>query len=277
MVPAAGARWAWIAALPLCSLLWAGASAALDRGADGKFDQRRSIHFKLLQDVDLDHATGRNGTRVFEREVLSELERAYERVRKTFDIRPRSDIKVVIYDPTVFDATFADHFRFSAVGFYDGSTRVIHVRGGKRVDQFLVRTLHHEYFHAALDAVTSTQRVPAWLNEGMSQWFENLALGKRGLSPEEYAVLSTANRDQSWLPLERLSGPTFADFDSKEARLAYLQAYGMVDYLFRTHGARRVRSFMRRFVRGERLSALIKSEFRVEPSRLESTVRASFR
>jgi hypothetical protein len=250
--------------------------SALDRGADGNFDQRRSMHFRLLQDVDIDRATGRLGTRAFERAVLQELELAYEKVRRTLDLRPRQDVNVVIYDPQVFEDSFAHRFKFSAVGFYDGNSRLIHVRGNTRVDQALVRTLHHEYFHAVLDAVTTSSRVPAWLNEGLSQWFENLAVGKKSLSQAEFNQLHQANRGNTWLPLQSLSGPTLANLGAENARTAYLQSYAMVDYLMKTHGAWRMRSFMRQITRGGNLERLMRREFRVDLEGLEREVRAQF-
>ena len=70
---------------------------------------------------------------------------------------------------------------------------VIHVRGHTRVDERLVRTLHHEYTHAALhDAAAGL--FPAWLNEGLAEFFEALAVGKRHLSPGEHAALAGARR-----------------------------------------------------------------------------------
>ncbi|MFQ5512820.1 MAG: peptidase MA family metallohydrolase [Myxococcota bacterium] len=258
-------------------LLLAPGLAARDRGADGEFDQRRSAHFRLLQDVDLDWVTGRGGSRAFERAVLAELEQAYRDLARSLDIRPRHAIRVVIYDPGVFEQIFGGRFRFSAVGFYEGASQLIHIRGGTRVDAPLVRTLHHEYVHAALDAVTDPRRIPAWLNEGLAQLFEHRALGKRGLGSAEYEWLRRASANGAWLPLERLSGMSFASFDADDARLAYRQAYGLVDYLVRRSGERRFRSFMRQLVRGGRLERLFERELRIELAELEASFRAELR
>ncbi len=244
---------------------------ALERGADGKFDQRRSTHFLLLQDVNIDRRAGRDGSRRFEQEVLDTLEEAFRQIEKTLDIRPRRAIKVVIYDPGVFDGEYSGKFRFSAAGFYDGA---IHVRGDVKVDRSLVRTLYHEYFHAALDAVSASERVPAWLNEGLAEWFENLAIGKRRLSTGEHAYLSRAHRLDQWVPLSVLSYPTFAGLDEDSATLAYLQSYAMVEHLVRVHGEYRLRSFMRQLVRGARLQWQLQREFRVSLAELEANLRA---
>ena len=60
------------------ALLWIailGASiATADRGADGEYDERRSSHFTLYQDVDIDQTSGFYGSRRFELQVLDVLE-----------------------------------------------------------------------------------------------------------------------------------------------------------------------------------------------------------
>jgi hypothetical protein len=257
--------------LTLAALLLPRSPSALDRGADGNFDQRRSTHFRLLQDVDIDRVTGPEGSRRFERDVLEALEDAFREVRKTLDIRPRRAIDVVIYDPGVFDQQYSTQFSFRAAGFYNG---VIHVRGDIKVARGLVRTLHHEYFHAALAAVTAQGRVPAWLNEGLAEWFENRATGKHRLSQGEHAYLSQAHRLGNWVPLSTLSRPTFAGLDETSATLAYLQSYAMIEYLVRRHGERRLRSFMRRLIRGANIDWLLKREFRSSLAKLEENLRA---
>ncbi len=257
--------------LALAALMLPTSPGAIDRGADGKFEERRSVHFRVLQDVDIDQVTGPNGSRRFEREVTEALEDAYRRVHKTLDIRPRSRVDVLIYDPGVFEKSYGARFRFRAAGFYDG---VIHVRGNTKVDRPLVQTLHHEYFHAALDAVAGRGRVPAWLNEGLAEYFEDLAIGKRGLSSGEHAYLARANRLDAWLPMTTLSQPSFAGLDQDAATLAYLQSYAMIVHLVREHGERRMRSFMRQLIRGSNVQWLLKREYRVTLDELEVNVRA---
>ncbi len=263
----------------LLALLLPGLAGAgsLDRGVDGRFDQRRSMHFKLLQDVDIDHVTGPQGTRAFERAVLAELEEAHERVRRSFDIRPRANVNVVIYDPEIFEQNFAGNFRFSAVGFYDVQSRMIHVRGDTRVERALIRTLHHEYFHAALDAVSPHGRIPAWLNEGLAQWLGAAAVGKRRLGPVEYGALVKLEAAGSWLPIERLSGPSFVGFGEHEAPFAYLESYAMVDFLMRANGEHGMRKFLRQLIRNGGIERQMKRVLRIDYPEFESLVRKEFR
>ena len=164
-------------------LLGAGAAGPLsaigDEGADGRFERRESLHFTLYQDVDLDEHSGVYGSRQFEQNVLRELEGAYELLGHLLDLRPNRKLSVSIWDPALFDARFAGLFRFPAAGFYGGS---IQIRGGERVTVSLVQVLHHELVHAALDAEAPNLVLPAWLNEGLAEWFESRSIGKRTLS-----------------------------------------------------------------------------------------------
>ncbi len=257
--------------LLLSALLLPGSGVALDRGADGKFDQRRSAHFRLLQDVDIDRRTGRGGSRQFEQAVIEALEDAFRQVHQKLDIRPRGRVDVVVYDPAVFDGTYSDQFRFSAVGFYDG---VIHVRGNVKVDPRLVRTLHHEYFHAALDAVTARGRVPAWLNEGLAEWFEARALGKRRMSAGQRAYLNQASQSGGLYTLADLSRPSLAYLGPEQAALAYLQSYAFVEFLARRYGERSLREFCLEFLRTGNLARAFARSYRGDWSQLEEAFRS---
>src|SRR2546423_1267924 len=152
-----------------CALGAAPPIAARTRGADGEFEQRRSSHFVLHEDVAFDDANGLHGSRHFEQQVLAELERAYDALGEWLALRPQHRIDVLVYDPARFDADFAGRFRFPAAGFYQG---VIRVRGDTQLTAPLSRVLHHELVHAALDAAAPTLWLPGWVNEGVAEWFE---------------------------------------------------------------------------------------------------------
>ena len=115
-------------AAALC--LWAiailapGSAAARDRGADGRFASRRSSHFVLYQDVDIDRASGWRGSVEFEKQVLAALESAHDQLDQLLGLRPRRDVEVWIYDPAIFDGRFGGRFRFPVAGFYHGAVRV---------------------------------------------------------------------------------------------------------------------------------------------------------
>jgi hypothetical protein len=259
-----------VTAVAIATLLSAAApAAARDRGADGQFSERKSAHFVLLQDVDIDRTSGRHGSRRFERDVLDVLERAYDRVGETLGLRPKSRARVVIYDDGVFEDRFAGLFRFSAAGFFDGA---IHVRSKTVVDARLVRTLHHEYVHAAIASASPAFAFPGWVNEGVAEWFENLALGKRHLSAGERAVLSQAYREGTWIPLADLESPGFGGLPPNRAVLAYLQSYAAVDYLGRRHGDRSLDRFCDQLIRTRDLHRSLQRTFGLTLAQLEQRI-----
>ena len=159
------------------------------------------------QDVPFQDASGLRGSRRFEQLVLAELETAHDRLQSQLGLEPPRPIEVVIYDPAVFDAQFAGLFRFQAAGFYHG---VIRVRGDTVLDLRLSRTLHHELVHAALDAAMPSTVLPAWLNEGLAEWFEARAAGQRNLTQRELAVLNYYHRQGALFSLAQLSTPSFS-------------------------------------------------------------------
>lgn len=254
------------AVLPVVS----GTAAARDRGADGEFSKRTSSHFVLFQDVDIDRTSGFRGSRRFESGVIEVLESAYDRIDELLGLRPERPITVVIYDPAVFDARFAGRFRFPAAGFYGDS---IHIRGDTLVNDRLVAVLHHELVHAALDQAAPSLVIPAWLNEGMAEWFEARALGKRRLSASERAWLGTRAKGEALYSLSELSTPSLGHLPPDAAHAAYLQSYAFVEFLVRRHGERRLRDLIDSYLRTRELNRSVKRNYRADLPRLEESFR----
>jgi hypothetical protein len=255
-----------IVAILLLTTAFALTASAQGRGADGKFETRTSAHFTLYQDVDIDDAGGFHGSRRFEQEVLSELERAFSSLESLLGLRPPRRLSVVIEDPALFDQKFAGFFRFPAAGFYAG---VIRVRGDVGLTADLARTLHHELVHAVLDAVAPSLVLPAWINEGLAEWFEWRAAGKRGLSSRERAILSHLAKNNLLLPLNTLSLPAFSRMDRQSAAVAYLQSYGMIDFLERQLGERGLARFVDELIRSKNLSRALNRSYRLDLRELE--------
>jgi hypothetical protein len=253
--------WVWL------GFLLSAPAGAIDRGADGEFGERSSRHFVLYQDVAIDRAGGIYGTRQFEQQVLAELERAYDQLDAYLGLRPERKVEVVIYDPGVFDQHFAGAFRFAAAGFYHG---VIRIRGATALDVRLSRVLHHELVHAALDAAAPSYSLPAWLNEGLAEWFEARTQGKRHLSEPERAMLSSAKSNGALFSLASLSTQSFGHLNQNAAHLAYLQSYGMVEFLANQRGERSLREFCDRLIRTQNLARSVKHVYRANLEKLEA-------
>ncbi len=250
-------RWAR-GALAL-ALLLAPAPVLAGRGADGEFEKRTSSHFVLYQDVAIDQTGGLRGSRRFEQQVLDELERSYDQLDTFLGLRPERKMEVVVYDAGVFDGAFGSRFSFRPAGFFNGS---IHVRAHDRLTTRLARVLRHELVHAAFHSAAPSLVLPAWFNEGVAEWFEARALSKRRLSGRELDYLVRAHRQGALFTVGDLSARSFAGFGQDAATLAYLQSYGMIEYLARRHGDRSVRELCERVVRSRNLERSMQRTFR---------------
>ena len=248
-------------------------ASAKSRGADGHFEKRESSHFVLFQDVDIDRSSGFHGSRRFENRVLDTLESAYDDLDDLLGLRPERRIQVTIYDPSVFDAHFAGQFRFAAAGFYNGT---IYIRGGTEVRARLVRTLHHELVHAAFDVEAPSLVLPAWLNEGIAEWFEARAVGKRRLSAQENAALERVARQGQLFTLWQLSAPSFGHLSPQSAHLAYLQSYAFIEHLSRRYGDASLRRLCRTLLRKGNVYRAIERTYRLDLDQLEERFASEY-
>ncbi len=254
----------------MAALVAAPAFAIGDDGADGRFERRESLHFTLYQDVDLDEHSGLRGSRQFEQSVLRELESAYDLLGRLLDLRPQRKLSVSVWDPALFDARFAGLFRFPAAGFYGGS---IQIRGSDRVSESLVRVLHHELVHAALDAAAPNLSLPAWLNEGLAEWFEARSLGKRMLSGGEQSALERVAQSGGLALLAELSQPAFGGLSPETAAIAYLESYAFVDFLARSGGERGLAELCAAVLQSGGVERGVRRAYRRDLAQLEQTFR----
>ena len=191
--------------------------------------------------------------------MLDELERSYDQLDTFLGLRPQRKMEVVVYDSGVFDGTFGARFSFRPAGFFNGS---IHVRASDRLTVQLARVLRHELVHAAFEAAAPSLVLPAWFNEGVAEWFEARALSKRRLSGPELDYLVRARRQGQLFSVRDLSSPSFMGLGQNAATLAYLQSYGMIEYLARRHGDRSVRELCERVVRSKDIERSMQRTYR---------------
>jgi len=260
----------------LLLLLVASPAARADRnsGADGEFSERKSSHFTLLQDVAIDRYSGAAGSRRFERDVLAVLEKAHHRVGDLLGMRPRARVTVVLYDPAEFDRRFQDLFGFRTAGFFDGT---IHVRAGENVDTRLVRTLYHEYMHAAIQHAVGPGLFPAWLNEGLAEYLESLAAGTKLLTRGQRRALAELARSGQWIPLAELGTASFSHLHAESAPRAYLESLAIVEHMMRRHGEKKMKRFCDELARTRNLARSLQRTYRSELAEIESDLLAELR
>jgi hypothetical protein len=137
----------------------------------------------------------------------------------------------------------------------------------------LVQVLHHELVHAAFDAEAPRLQLPAWMNEGIAEWFEARALGKRALSGGEQAVLRRLAREDRLFSLAELSGRSFGGLGPNAAAIAYLESYAFIDHLVQAHGEDRLVRFWSDVVRSGSLERGTRRAYRRDLDDLERDFR----
>ena len=115
--------------------------------------------------------------------------------------------------------------------------------------------------------------LPAWLNEGIAEWFEARALGKRDLSSFEREALARVASDGGLFALFELSAPSFAGFDPNAAALAYLESYAFIAHLVDTYGERKLVRFWSALLKSRSLERASRSAFGRDFEDLEQKFR----
>ena len=160
--------------------------------------------------------------------VVDEASKSIERVKTVFGLDSVEPIKAVILSnraeanrsfPMVSEAANRDHvyggFAFGAYGVF--------VLGGLDTDGIV-----HESTHLLLDEAVSTPfvQIPAWLNEGLSQYFES----NRDRSAPIVARAARSNRLMRVRSMGAVPGRT------NDVGLFYAQAWSFVTFLMESQG-----------------------------------------
>ncbi len=199
------------------------------------------------------------------------LEQGHDTLAAEFGLRAARPLEVHVWDPARFDQQFAGLFRFPAAGFYGGT---IHVRGAVVVTHALRGTLHHELVHASLDAAAPSLALPAWLNEGLSEWFESRMSGTRGhLTPSAWAALQHAARTGTLPSLAMLGSTSLGHLDRSTASLAYAYSHGLIDHVARRRGKDVLRRLVKELVRTRNLQRAFGRAAKRTPEEFETTFR----
>ena len=129
-----------------------------------------------------------------------------------------------------------------------------------QVDSFrssVLRLITHEYVHLLLDEEYGDRNIPAWLNEGLAEYFEyELALDdtrsdRSRRSMYDSADLASANAQAGTLFTLR-SLESRRDWNARsddEVNLQYAQAHMAVRYMVETYGVRKVTDVIGKTVR----------------------------
>jgi len=192
--------------------------------------------------------------------ALDLLDEAYEEVRGRLRVVPVERIEVVIYTGGKFRAGVAGPDW--SLARYDGKIRV--GQADLMSERGVLRDiLCHEYAHALLGAGVG---VPAWFHEGVAQYLEP---SHTRVNTE---VLARAKAAGELLSFADLSNGFLAIEDARAARLAYMQALAIVEFMAIDRGEDRLHGTIRQLVGGARFSAVYLETYgeRLERRWLES-------
>ena len=163
------------------------------------FDERRYDQFRVLFEGHAEQSVARQASEVFNKEFF--------RIANTLGEYPPSTIVAVLYTEQQFrDLTRAPAW---AGGQYDGRIR-IPVAGAAQQPELFERVLTHELTHAIVAGIAPSG-VPAWLNEGLAQYFDGT-----DVTAAERRMKALGR----WIPLKRLGG-SFGRLSAADAQVAY--------------------------------------------------------
>jgi len=131
-----------------------------DAGVHGSFDELRYERFRILFEGHDERSLAMEATRVFNS--------AFFRIAGRLGEYPPDTIVAVLYTEQQFrDVTRAPKW---SGGAYDGRIR-IPVAGASQQPELFEKVLTHELTHAVIAGIAPAG-VPAWLNEGLAQYFD---------------------------------------------------------------------------------------------------------
>lgn len=168
--------------------------------------------------------------------AIGVLDRAFQRIAGQLGAYPPDRIQVILYTERQFrDITHGPEW---AVGLFDGKIRIPTqgaAQNWERFDQVLIHELGH-----AMIAGLAPQGVPAWLHEGLANYFEPEDVGQ---------ALARAHARDAVIPLSQLQ-EGFGRFGVAQARAAYDQSLVAADLLARSLGTR-MSAILRALGRGQ--------------------------
>ena len=187
-----------------------------DADVHRNFDERQLGRFKVMFQGHADAPLARQATEM--------LNAAFWDIGRTLGAYPSDTVVVMLYTEQQFrDITQAPEW---AKGIYDGRIRVP-AAGAAQSPQTFERVLTHELVHAMI-ANAAPRGIPAWLHEGLAQYFEGddaQAARRR---------LRTAG-PQRIMPLRSLEG-SFSRLALAQAQVAYDESLVAVDTIMQRPG-----------------------------------------
>ncbi len=162
-------------------------------------------------------------------EIKDELERHYIDLAEVFGVYPGERGKPLVPVVLYRRAEFAQITGLAewAGASYDGTIRVP-ISDGRMLDAQLSALMRHELVHCFVRELGGNE-IPAWLNEGVAQWFQR----------DPRAELKAAHKALALhppLPLERLERSFASLGTADDIAVAYAQSLAFCEFIERQYG-----------------------------------------
>jgi len=207
-----------------------------------KFKSVTSEHFRISWDGARDATVGER--------LEVHLEDAYEEVAADLGIRPKTITRVILYTKQNFKAVTGAHDWVG--GLFDGRIR-IPLKNFHSAEEEIRNTIRHEYVHVAVDSVT--KKCPAWLNEGLAQYYEGRAI--RNWMP----LLVKARNAKILFSIQDLAKNFTTYKDANRARLAYAQSHAIILFVMEEHGPKAIGTFLAEMGKGRKTEEACRTAF----------------
>jgi tetratricopeptide (TPR) repeat protein len=163
--------------------------------------------------------------------VLTMLEDAYTQIGGALNYYTEEPIEVVLYPKQIFYSLTGSYGWVGAL--YDGRIK-IPVRNFEKHRGKIARTVRHEFTHALIYRITS--KCPAWLHEGLAQYFEgvDLAAAEKVLKTEKDKIISFESMPSNFTSIS----------DKDRVGRYYRQSYSFTAYLISTYGIDRLAALL---------------------------------
>ena len=181
-----------------------------DAGVHQTFDSTKYDRFRVMFEGRAEEALAKRATAI--------LDSAFWRITRLLGEYPTGTIVTILYTEQQFhDITRAPGW---AGGQYDGRIR-IPVAGAAEKPELFERVLTHELSHAIVAAI-APHGVPAWLNEGMAQYFDG---------SDVRAARQRLKAAGQTIPLKVL-GRGFGRMNAYQAQIAYDESLVAANVMF---------------------------------------------
>lgn len=228
-----------------------------ERKLESALDESRTGNFIFRSDPDAPPAAAAG--------MKEALHSAYREVGYDLNYYPDRPIIVILYPGEAFRRL--EGIPGWAGAIYDGKIRL--PAGEGWTEEEFRRILRHEYTHALVHDLTRG-RAPTWLQEGLAQ------IQEAKVSPIDLSPLRAAAEREGLIAFGELDAAFGFRSDPARARLAYLQAYSLLDHLIGEFGFWRLNAFLAALGEGLPWTEALEREFSLSPRELESSWRAGW-